>query len=473
MNLDDRGTVARITATIRMILSLLHEEEKSQNPVHMKTKTLSLVLIPVLACFSALPTSQAVSPPPDGGYPGGNTAEGQNALFSLTSGGFNTAVGFFSLRSNATGQFNTATGAGALLASTADENTATGAGALLSNSTGASNTANGAFALLSNTTGSNITAIGSHALLSNTADENTAVGSGALASNTTGTQNTAFGFGALTSNTTVGANGSGANTAVGAFALSDNTTGGANTAIGYAALAQGNGGANTAIGDLAGFNITGNGNIDIGFHEAGVAGENNTTRIGNIGATAQDTGIYVTLDAVGGTKLGYVNLTSSRRFKERIKPMGAASEGLFALKPVNFRYKPDFDPDRSERFGLIAEDVEKVNPTLVAHDDKGNLTTVRYEAVNVMLLNEFLKEHWAFLQEQSKVEEQGRKAQDQEGTIRQLKATVAKQEATIVQQQKAMEAVTARLNEQATQIQKVSAQLDGSRPAQQTVLNNQ
>ena len=134
--------------------------------------------------------------------------------------------------------------------------------------------------------------------------------------------------------------------------------------------------------------------------------------IGNIGATAQDTGIYVTLDAVGGTKLGYVNTSSSRRFKEGIKPMGAASEGLFALKPVNFRYKPGFDPDRSERFGLIAEDVEKVNPTLVAHDDKGNLTTVRYEAVNVMLLNEFLKEHRAFLKEQRKVEEQGRKARD-------------------------------------------------------------
>src|SRR5258707_8785447 len=122
------------------------------------------------------------------------------------------------------------------------------------------------------------------------------------------------------------------------------------------------------------------------------------------------------MDAGGGTKLGYVNTSPSRRFKEGIKPVGAASEGLFALKPVNFRYKPDFDPDRAERFGLIAEDVEKVNPTLVAYDDKNNLTTVRYEAVNVMLLNEFLKEHRAFLKEQRKVEEQGRKAQDQEGT---------------------------------------------------------
>ena len=111
--------------------------------------------------------AQAVVPgAPDGGYPGGNTAEGQNALFSLTSGGFNTAVGFFSLRSNATGQFNTAIGAGALLASTADENTGTGAGALLSNTTGAGNTANGAFALFSNTIGNDNTATGSDSLVS-------------------------------------------------------------------------------------------------------------------------------------------------------------------------------------------------------------------------------------------------------------------------------------------------------------------
>jgi uncharacterized coiled-coil protein SlyX len=412
-----------------------------------------------LACFVPLPNAQAISPPPDGGYPGGNTAEGQNALLSLTSGGYNTAVGFFSLRSDATGTFNTAIGAGALLLNTANENTATGAGALLNNSSGANNTANGTFAVFSNTTGSNITAIGSNALLSNTADENTAVGSGALAANTTGTQNTALGMNALTSNTTSGANGSGANTAVGAFALSGNTTGGANTAIGYAALAQGNGGANTAIGDLAGFNITGNGNIDIGFHEAGVAGENNTTRIGNIGATAQDTGIYVTLDAVGGTKLGYVNLTSSRRFKEDIKPMGAASEELFALKPVNFRYKPAFDPNRSERFGLIAEEVEKVNPALVARDNKGNLTTVRYEAVNAMLLNEFLKEHRAFLKEQRKVEEQ-------EATISELKSTVA-------QQQKGMEALAASVKEQALKIQKVSTQIELNKPAPRVVFKNQ
>ena len=134
----------------------------AQSPLRLALLLISLVF----ACFAFSPTAHSVSPAPDGGYPGGNTAEGQNALFSLTSGGFNTAVGFFSLRSNATGQFNTATGAGTLLASTADENTATGAAALLSNTTGADNTANGAFALFSNTTGGFNTATGLiHALL--------------------------------------------------------------------------------------------------------------------------------------------------------------------------------------------------------------------------------------------------------------------------------------------------------------------
>ena len=425
----------------------------------MKTVPNILYAVLPLACLAVVENVPALVPAPDGGYPNFTTAEGQNALKNLTTGSANTAIGWFSLESLTTGSFNTATGVGTLLFNTADANTAFGAAALLFNTTGSDNTATGASALLSNTTGSNITAIGSNALLSNTADENTAVGSGALTANTTGTQNTALGTYALTSNTTAGANGSGANTAIGAFALSANTTGGANTAIGYATLAQGNGGANTAIGDLAGLNITGSGNIDIGFHESGVAGEDNTTRIGNIGATAQDTGIYVTLDAVGGTKLGYVNLTSSRRFKEDIKPMGAASEELFALKPVNFRYKPAFDPDRSERFGLIAEEVEKVNPALVARDDKGNLTTVRYEAVNAMLLNEFLKEHRAFVKEQRKVEEQ-------DATIAQLKSTVA-------QQQKGMDALAASVKDQALRIQKVSAQIELNKPVARVAAKNQ
>ena len=139
--------------------------------------------------------------------------------------------------------------------------------------------------------------------------------------------------------------------------------------------------------------------------------------------------------------------------------MGAASEELFALKPVNFRYKPAFDPDRSERFGLIAEEVEKVNPALVARDDKGNLTTVRYEAVNAMLLNEFLKEHRAFLKEQRKVAKQ-------DAAISQLKSTVA-------HQKKGMEALAASVKEQALQIQKVSAQIELNKRGPRVVLNNQ
>ena len=139
--------------------------------------------------------------------------------------------------------------------------------------------------------------------------------------------------------------------------------------------------------------------------------------------------------------------------------MGATSEGLFALKPVNFRYKPAFDPNQSERFGLIAEEVEKVNPALVARDDKGNLTTVRYEAVNAMLLNEFLKEHRAFVKEQRKVEEQ-------DATIAQLKSTVA-------QQQKGMDALAASVKDQALRIQKVSAQIELNKPVARVAAKNQ
>jgi hypothetical protein len=162
--------------------------------IQKRSSHIALLVTLLLGCSALLPNIQAVVPPPDGGYPGGNTAEGQNALFSLTTGGFNTAVGFLSLRSDATNSFNTAIGAGTLLANTADQNTATGAGALLSNNTGFSNTANGAFALFGNNTGSNNTAVGHYALFSNThSNANTAIGGEALANNTSGSQNTANG----------------------------------------------------------------------------------------------------------------------------------------------------------------------------------------------------------------------------------------------------------------------------------------
>jgi uncharacterized coiled-coil protein SlyX len=380
----------------------------------MKTPTLSINCVRFLAslllvCLGLLPKAQAVSPPPDGGYPGGNTAEGQDALLSLTSGLYNTALGLFSLRVNTTGSFNTATGAGTLLSNTGSDNTATGAGALLSNTSGVSNTATGESALFSNTTGS----------------FNTADGSGALLENTTGTDNTARGLDALFNNTT-----GNTNMAIGNAALNSNTTGSDNTVIGF----------------NSGFAVTtANNVICIGARVAG-ANVSNTCYIGSIFGQTSSAGTAVFINSDG--KLG--TTTSSKRFKDDIKPMDKASEALLALKPVTFRYKKEIDPAGTSQFGLVAEEVEKVNPDLVVRDKEGKPYSVRYDQVNTMLLNEFLKEH--------------RMVQEQKGTIGQLKSTVEKQEATNAQQQKQIEALTAGL-------QKVSAQIEASKPAQQVVNN--
>jgi len=219
------------------------------------------------------------------------------------------------------------------------------------------------------------------------------------------------------------------------------------------------------LGDFAGFNLTtGQFNIDIG--NDGVAGESRTIRIGDSSQTrAFIAGIYNVNE--GGTisavyinsdgQLGTQGPPSSRRFKKEIRPMDQTSEAILGLKPVTFHYKRD--TKGTAQFGLIAEDVAEVDPDLVVRDAEGEIYTVRYEAVNAMLLNEFLKEH-------KKVEEQG-------ATMTQLKATVAKQEAIIAQQQKGMEAVTARLEEQDSKIQKVSAQLELNKPALQIVANDQ
>jgi Chaperone of endosialidase len=353
----------------------------------MKTTIrLIITILPFLCLLAARPQAQAVVPPPDGGYPGGNTAEGQNALLSLTTGGFNTAVGFFSLRNDTTGSFNTAVGAGTLLANTADQNTATGVAALLSNTTGTENTAIGTVALLDNTSGSENTAIGVGALLTNTSgDFNTATGFDALFSNITGQSNTADGFAALDFNTV----GNG-NTAIGTSALQGNTEGDNNTGVGLLALgANTTGNNNTVLGSNSGSNITSADNvICIGSN---VAGDNvsNTCYIGNIFGVTSVNGIGVLVNSDG--KLG--TTTSSRRFKEEIKPMEQASEVLFALKPVSFRYKKEIDPAGTSQLGLVAEDVEKVNPDLVVHDKEDKPYSVRYDQVNAMLLNEFLKEH--------------------------------------------------------------------------------
>jgi len=374
-------------------------------------KTTIRLFLAFLCLSVAGPKVKAVSPPPDGGYPGGNTAEGQAALLSLTSGGFNTGVGFLALRSNTTNSFNTAVGAGALLANTADQNTATGAGVLLSNTAGLANTANGAFALFSNTGGQRNTATGIQALFSNTtANFNTANGDLALFSNTTGNGNTAVGDGALLNNTT--------------------------------------GSGNIALGG-AGTNVTTASNVAC----IGAVGANvdNSCYISRIHGATSSNGIAVFIDADG--KLG--TTTSSLRFKGQIKPMDQASEELYALRPVRFRYKKEIDPARTSQFGLVAEEVEQVNPDLIVRDKEGRPYSVRYDQVNAMLLNEFLKEH--------------RKVQEQAATIGELKLTVARQQAEIAQQEKSFQS---RLVEQDKQIEalasgleRVSAQLAVASPS--------
>src|SRR5437868_12280357 len=306
-----------------------------------------------------------------------------------------------------------------------------GSGALAHNTTGNGNTANGTGALGFNTIGS----------------QNTANGDGALFKNTNGGFNTANGDAALYNNTT-GAR----NTANGDAALQSNTTGGNNTAEGFQAIFHNTtGSSNIAVGSTAGTNLTtGSNNIDIG--NKGVAAEANTIRIGTVGTQTKAfiAGIHGAT-ASGGAAV-FVNasgelgtLTSSARFKDEIKPMDKASEAVLALKPVTFRYKREFDPNAIPQFGLVAEQVQKVNPDLVVRDGQGKPYTVRYEAVNAMLLNEFLKEH--------------RKVQQLE--------------ANALEQQKEIEALAATVKQQASQNQKVSAKIELSKAAPQTVVNNQ
>jgi hypothetical protein len=359
------------------------------------------------------------------------------ALFDNLTGNFNTATGAFALRLNTIGSGNTAIGVSALTSNaTGSFNTASGAFTLSINTTGHKNTATGAGALNSNTIGFNNTANGDSTLVGNiTASNNTANGVSALSQNTTGNSNTADGFEALFHNTD-----GELNTATGFHALFNNATGNRNIAFGFS----------------AGSNLTtGSNNIDIG--NVGVADESNTTRIGSgqsrtfiAGIRGRMTGnanaIPVLIDSAG--QLG--TMSSSRRYKSDIELMDKASEAILALKPVTFHYKRD--NTRTPQFGLIAEEVAGVNPNLVVRDENDEIYTVRYEAVNAMLLNEFLKEH-------KTVQEQG-------AIIAQIKSNAAKQEAIIAQQQKQIEALTAT-------VQKASAQLEVNKAAPQTVLNNE
>ena len=409
--------------------------------IQFKKATPLCVILLGLACFELSPRAQAVTPAPDGGYPNENTAEGDDALFSLTTGSFNTAAGFDALYSNTTGISNTANGDSALYYNTTgSENTAIGLSALGFNVNGFGNTATGHAALLYNTSSEN-TANGWDALFSNTTGSfNAATGYAALYSNTTGSQNNASGSTALFSNTS-GFN----NTANGFSALALNVNGFGNTAEGFRALLRNTGSNNIGLGANAGGSLTtGSGNVCIGSGVLGIAAESNTTRIRNVySSVASGRAVYVNSDNKIGT------LVSSRRFKDEIKPMDKVSEAILALKPVTFRYKKEIEPNSAIMFGLIAEEVGKVDPDLVTRNDKGEVETVRYEAVNAMLLNEFLKEH--------------RKNEEQQATIAQLKREL---QANVAGQQKEIEALTAGL-------QKVSAQLETSKPAPQVAKNNQ
>jgi hypothetical protein len=362
-----------------------------KNSINCSPLRRAFILITFTTGFALSQAAQAQlpSPAPDGGYPNGNTAEGNNALQNLTIGDHNTALGNGALFSNSTGF----------------QNAATGAGALLSNTTGFHNMADGFAALFSNTTGNH-------------------------------------------------------NTASGDFALISNKTGNFNTADGGHSLVLTTGSLNIALGFAAGQNLTtGSNNINVG--SAGVAGESNIIRIGNqVAFTDLDNVMHpahtqtfiagISGATVSGGVAVFINssgqlgtMTSSARFKDEIKPMDKTSEAILGLKPVTFHYKSDSKD--TPQFGLIAEEVAEVNPDLVVRDEKGEIYTVRYEAVNAMLLNEFLKEH---------------------RMVQELKSIVAKQEATAAQQQKQIEALTAGL-------QKVSAQLEASKRAPQTVVSNQ
>jgi len=335
----------------------------------------SLAMRAFLICLILLSIAQAVNPPPGGGYPGRNTAAGTNALFRLTDGGDNTALGTGTLQNDTGGR----------------SNTAVGTGALDGNRRGNQNTGTGVLALESSRFDN-------------------------------GPDNTAYGY----------------------RALGDNN-GSRNTAIGWNALKNVfEGIENIALGHSAGRNLSSSGSYNIDIGNIGVAGDNRVVRIGDTdqvrtfvagisGATVAG-GVPVKVNASG--QLG--TAPSSERFKDEIETMGKASEAIFALKPVTFRYKKELDPKGTQQFGLVAEEVEKVNPDLVVRDSDGKPYTVRYGAVNAMLLNEFLKEH--------------RRIADLESGVAQL---------------------TARFKEQDSKIEKVSAQLNLRRPAPQTVLNNQ
>jgi len=437
-------------------------------------------ILSALVCLALVPKAQAA---PDTALPGFNTADGDHALFSITSGVANTAVGWYALSTNTEGNYNTGLGAGALAL----------------NITAESNTAVGTAALLLNTGGTQNVAVGSGAMVSNNADDNTAVGGFALENNVAAVTNVAVGVFAAQNNDSGGAGTADFNVAVGGFALQANVDGARNTAVGAGALETFTGGNdNTALGEIAGINYnagTETNNICIGSGTEGVAGENNAIRIGDastsggidvinasalanaitIGPAMSTQGITIlTLLGFGSVSIanglqttngastcfvgGIFNQTpaagshgvvvgpnnqladatlSSRRFKKDIASIDKLSEGILALRPVTFHWKND--NTNEPEFGLVAEEVADVNLDWITRNPQGEVSGVRYETIPILLLNEFLKEH--------------KKVEDQQASISQLRSE--------------MQTMVAQLKEQAAQIQKVSAQLEVSKPATQ------
>ena len=505
----------------------------NRSPLRCGFFTLSIAL-----CWFALSPgakAQLPAPSPDGNYPGGNTAEGINALHDVntavglnntavganalthnTTGSTNVAVGSSALLSNTTGNFNMAIGTEALRENNANFNLAIGFRVGYLNTTGRHLTGIGAAALRNNTTGSFNTAIGADAMRENTtAGTNTAIGADALTASQTSFGNVAVGDGTLTSFIGAGTDTTnGFNTALGSLALNAETTGQENTAVGRRALEfLLTGSNNTIIGWRAGDNYTSDesSNIVIGSGVSGSTGEDNAIRIGDnlpsegiqllgqaavanfiqIGTGMHSQGISigeligfgtiqigrglnpaatstfiggitgnaqptagtvfdVSIETAAGVNFQRLGIdSSSRRFKEDIKPMDKLSEAIFKLKPVTYRIKKETNPAQPTAFGLIAEDVAEVCPDLAAYSN-GEPMGVHYKEMSVMLLNEFLKEH--------------KKVEEQQASIADLKSTVALQ-------QKEMQVLTAQLKEQAAQIQKVSAQLETSKPAPKVVAN--
>ena len=427
-----------------------------------------------------------------------NVAVGSGALRSNTTGDFNMAIGAEALAQN-NANFNLAIGFRVgYLNTTGRHLTGIGAAAMRNNTTASFNTAIGADALRENTISEANVAVGDAALSSYNGTNpgidgfNTALGSIALTALTEGFQNTAVGRRALEAQTS-GNN----NTSVGWRSGDNLLTGNNNTFLGRQAGANytadesnniviGGGNLGTAGEDNAirigtnltsgGINVLNNGVaanlVSIGANlgsdgitilstllgssmsiGTGLPTVGSSTRIGGIVGTAQPTAgtvFDVSIQTAAGPNFQRLGIdTSSRRFKEDIKPMDKLSEAIFKLKPVSYRIKKETNPSQPVAFGLIAEDVAEACPELAAYWD-GQPLGVHYKEVTVMLLNEFLKEH--------------KKVEEQQASIADLKSTVALQ-------QKGMEVLTAQLKEQAAQIQTVSAQLEASKPAPKVVAN--